>query len=190
MSEPDPNPADIDLLLLPVALELLECLCTALNLETNPPGICCLRAGDSVTADIGQYYDECCQGLAWVRPAGFYMTGTIESPFPSPSTDASINACGIPAWGLQLEMGVLRCVKTQGLISCTEWNAAVIQQLADAKAMRKAVCCMEQLHDPGDVAVGAWTPVGPAGGCLGSTWAVSVQVSNICEVDCGGVLTD
>ena len=184
MSEPI-NPADMDLLLLPVALELLNCLCTALNQQTNPPEICCLRAGDSVTADIGQYYDECCSGLAYVRPAGFYMTGTQEGPFPSPSTDQAINACGVPAWGLQLEMGVLRCIQTSGQISCATWTDAVVQQLADAKAMRAAVCCLEQLHDPSDVALGAWTPIGPAGGCLGSVWQVSVQVSNVCEVECG-----
>jgi len=184
MSEPV-NSADIDLLLLPVALELLDCLCTALNLQTNPPAICCLRAGDSVTADIGVNYDECCSGLAYVRPAGFYMTGTQDGPFPSPSTDMALNACGVPAWGLRLEMGVMRCIKTDGQISCADWTAATVQQLADAKAMRAAVCCMEQAHDPGDIALGAWAPVGPAGGCLGSTWVVSVQVSNVCEVECG-----
>lgn len=179
------NPADIDMLLLPIALELLECLRTALSLETNPPLNICLRAGDSVTADLGQTYDECCEGLAWVRPAGFYMSGTQVSPFPSPSTDEAIYACGVPAWGLNLEMGVLRCVKSSGRLSCEDWNAAVIQQLADAKAMRAAVCCLESAHDPGDIALGTWTPIGPAGGCLGSSWDVSFLVSNVCEVDCG-----
>lgn len=181
----EPNPADLDLLLLPIALELLECFRTALELQTNPPGIICLRAGDAVAADIGQTFDECCEGLAWVRPAGFYMSGTQTSPFPSPSTDEAIFACGVPAWGFSMEMGALRCIPTNHRLTCTEWTNVTAQQLADAKAMRAAVCCLEAAHDPGDVALGTWSPLGPAGGCLGGTWTVSFLVSNVCEVNCG-----
>ena len=183
----EPVPADIDSLLLPVAVNMLSCLCAALAEETTWPtdAICCLRAGDSAIQDVGQYFDECCQGMAYVRPAGFYMTGTVESPFPSPSTDAAISSCGVPAWGLQLEIGVFRCIRTDRPLTCAEWTEAVVRQLADAKAMRAAVCCLEQLYDPQSVALGLWTPVGPQGGCLGSIWPISVQVDNVCEnADC------
>lgn len=174
----------IDTLLLPEAIQLLECLCTALNNNPNPPEICCLRPGDTVIQDVGIpgfSVDECCAGQAYVKIAGFYMTGEGTSPFPSPSTDAPISPCGVPAWGLQLEMGVFRCIRTSSQLTCTEQTEAVIRQMADAKAMRCALDCFIALHDPQTVAVGNWSPAGPDGGCVGSTWQVSVEVLNSCE---------
>jgi hypothetical protein len=118
-----------------------------------------------------------------VKISGFYMTGESSSPFPSPSTDAPISPCGIPAFGVQLEMGVFRCIRTDRQPTCTEYTEAVIRQMADAKAMRCALTCFVEQHDPQTVAVGNWSPAGPDGGCLGSTWQVSVEVLNSCE-DC------
>lgn len=176
----------IDTLLLPAAINLLNCLCAALNARPNPPAICCLRPGDSVVQDVaipGFSNDECCQGQAYVRFIGFYMTGGAESPFPSPSTDAPVSPCGVPAWGVQLEMGVFRCIRTDRQPTCPEYTEAVIQQMGDAKAMRQAACCFEELYDPESVALGQWSPAGPDGGCIGSTWQVSVEILNECE-DC------
>lgn len=176
----------IDTLFLPAAVNLLNCLCAALNSRPNPPSICCLRPGDSVVQDVGipgYSQDECCAGQAYVRVVGFYMTGGANSPFPSPSTDAPVSPCGVPAWGLQLEMGVFRCIRTDRQPTCTEYTEAVIRQMNDAKAMREAACCFEDLYDPETVALGQWSPAGPDGGCVGSTWQVSVEILNECE-DC------
>jgi hypothetical protein len=176
----------VDMLLLPEAVMLLDCLCTALNNQPNPPETCCLRPGDTVIQDVGIpgfSDDDCCRGQAYVKISGFYMTGEASSPFPSPSTDAPISPCGIPAFGVQLEMGVFRCIRTDRQPTCTEYTEAVIRQMADAKAMRCALTCFVEQHDPQTVAVGNWSPAGPDGGCLGSTWQVSVEVLNSCE-DC------
>lgn len=174
---PGPN---ADQLLFPAVQSLLVCLCTALSQQANPPGICCLRAGDSVVQDMGINLDECCTGQAYVRPAGFYATGDPNSPFPSPSTDAAITPCGVTAWGLQIEMGVFRCMPTTSPVSCAQWETVTLQHMADAKAMRTAICCWMTQYDPSSVSLGAWTPVGPDGGCIGSTWMVSIQIDN-CE---------
>ncbi len=55
--------------------------------------------------------------------------------------------------------------------------------MGDAKAMRAAACCFEELYDAQTVALGQWSPAGPDGGCIGSTWQVSVEILNECE-DC------
>lgn len=184
--ELNPTPANDgqDLLLYPEAVLLLNCLRDALEAQPNPPGVICLRAGDHVVQDVGipgYSRDECCEGQAYVRIVGFYMTGGDSTPFPSPSTDAPISPCGIPAWGLQMEMGVFRCIRTDRSPTCTEWTLATQRQMSDAKAMRAALCCFEALHDPQTVAVGTWGPAGPDGGCIGSTWPVSVEVLNCGE---------
>lgn len=183
---PEPAGGGEDTLLLPEAALLLECLEAALLANPNPPLDICLRAGDHVVQDVGIpgfSRDSCCRGQAYVRIVGFYMTGGDTTPFPSPSTDAPLSPCGIPAWGLQLEMGIFRCVRTDRSLTCTEWGVAMAQQMTDAKAMRAALCCFEALHDPSTVAVGTWSPAGPDGGCIGSTWPVSVEVLN-CGEDC------
>lgn len=169
-----------DELLLPVAQELLSCLCAALNGQDNPPGICCLRAGDETIQDMGPFYDECCDGMAYVRVDGFYPTGAPDAPFPSPSSDFALTKCAPYAWGLSMEMGVFRCMSVES-VSCDEWGQVAAQQMADAKAMRAALCCFMQPRDSGDVAVGLWTPKGRDGGCIGSIWAVTAMVLNRCE---------
>lgn len=175
-----PGPA-ADQLFFPAVQSLLVCLCTALNQQANPPDICCLRAGDSVVQDMGINLDECCSGQAYVRPAGFYATGDPNSPFPSPSTDAAITPCGVTAWGLQIEMGVFRCMPTTSPVTCAQWETVTLQHMADAKAMREAICCWMAQYDPSSVSLGQWAPVGPDGGCIGSTWMVSIQIDNCDE---------
>lgn len=174
-----PGPS-VDQLLLPVAQELLSCLCTALTELTTPPGICCIRVGDEATQDMGQNFDECCEGMAYVRIDGFYPTGGPDSPFPSPSSDFALSKCAPYAWGLSMEMGVFRCMNTEG-VTCDEWGLVAAQQMADARAMRQALCCFMQPRDGGDVAVGTWTPKGPDGGCIGSIWQITAMVINRCE---------
>jgi hypothetical protein len=68
-----------DQTVLPVAQQLLACLCEALSTNPNPPAQCCLRVGDVVYADFNQYQDQCCDGLAYVRVVRIYPT----SEFPS-----------------------------------------------------------------------------------------------------------
>lgn len=179
-----------DTLLYPVAEELLDCLCTALTeLATDvfpAPGICCIRAGDNVAVDMGEYQNECCEGLAYVKINGIYPTGGAGSPFPSPSSDFALNKCAPYAWGVQLEMAVFRCVSAE-IIPCdyltygsNSWEYVAQRQMLDAKAMRQALCCFMAPRDGGDVSMGVMNSTSREGACMGVTWPLSVQVRN-CE---------
>lgn len=173
-----------DTLLLPAAQQLLACLCDALTDLATPqfpvPGQCCIRVGESVVLDLDENTNECCQGLAYVRIAGFYPTGSPGALFPNPSSDFALSKCAPYAWALQLEMGVFRCI-TADLITCPEWEVIAAQHMNDAKAMRRALCCFMEPRDGSTVATGTWTPSGRSGGCIGSTWDISVEINNRCE---------
>lgn len=172
-----------DTLLFPYANKLLTCLCDAALANSSDlypaPGICCLRAGESVALDITDaQVDECCLGLAYVRIDNFYPTGSAGAGFPSPSSDFALNACAPYAWGLQMEMAIWRCLVTP--TTCDNWNYAAQRQLLDAKTMREALCCFMSQLDPQSVSVTPWQAKGPEGGCLGGTMNVTVMVEN-CE---------
>lgn len=174
-----------DTLLLPVAARLLSCLCAALTTNATvdfpAPLICCLRAGEGVALNIDDTgaNDECCQGLAYVRIDNFYPTGGAAAPFPSPSSDFALDACAPYAWGLQMEMGVYRCVG--GVGDCAQWTDWAQRQMLDAKSMRQALCCFMEPMDAGDVSVTPWQAKGPEGGCLGGTMNVTALVINCGE---------
>jgi hypothetical protein len=173
-----------DTLLLPNANALLTCLCNALSANASQdypaPEICCLRVGEGVALDItNELVDECCQGLAYVRIDNFYPTGSADAPFPSPSSDFALDRCSPYAWGLQMEMGVYRCVSNQP--TCDEWTIAAQRQMLDAKSMRQALCCFMRNLDPGTVSMTPWQSKGPEGGCVGGTMTITVMVTN-----CGG----
>jgi hypothetical protein len=171
-----------DTLLLPTAYELLACLCEALAIEAPlPDGFsCCIRAGDETIQDMGVFYDECCSGMAYVRIDGFYPTGAPDAPFPSPSSDFALTKCAPYAWGLVMEMGVFRCMSAEQ-VSCEEWQEVASQQMSDAKAMRAAICCFMGQRESGDISVGAWTPKGREGACIGGIWPVTAMIRNRCE---------
>lgn len=170
-----------DNLLFPKANELLTCLCTAVAANSSEefpaPTLCCLRAGEAVALEISnEQEDECCLGLAYVRIDNFYPTGAENAPFPSPSSDFALNACAPYAWGLQMEMGIYRCI---GLTpTCDQWNYAAERQMLDAKSMRQALCCFMKEQDPGSVSVTPWQAKGPAGACIGGTMNITVMVGN------------
>lgn len=174
-----------DTLIYPVVQELLSCLCAALDTEYGDspfkPQHCCVRAGESVSADASIYEDLCCEGLAWVRMNTMYVT---NDEFPNPDTVAAVSGCGVQAWGLELEMGVLRCAPT-GSISeiptCEEWTTLTSNVARDAKAMRAAMCCLINRLDPYSVAIGQWSPLPTTGGCAGGSWNLTVQIVNDCE---------
>lgn len=169
----------LDQMVLPQANILLAFLGVRLTAQPNVPAQICLRVGD-VAQDAGQDEDLCCSGLAWVRIVSVFPAG---DDFPAPSTDFAINGCGVNGWGIVLEMGVLRCAPV-GTVSrgptCAEHTASAEQVADDDRAMRLAVCDLLSVKDPMTVSVGAWTPIGPLGGCVGGLRSVTVLVDE-CE---------
>src|SRR5687767_7168121 len=156
-----------DTFFMPHAQRLLDCLCVAIA-ETHPvefrPAYCCFRVGESVAQDAGTQLDECCAGVAYVRKALIYPTGAI---FPNPETDVAIDGCGIAAWGLSLEMGIMRCVPmgtAERPPTCEAWNAHALIDGLDQVSLIKALCCFMEFYDGGDISVGQMAPFGPEGG--------------------------
>lgn len=175
-----------DMLIQPVAQQLLDCLCAALPLHMavdKVPARCCFRPGENISGDASLYEDLCCEGQAWVRVTNISPT---SDSFPAPETFAVITGCGPFGWELSMEMGVMRCAPTGDISmipTCAEWNELQVDIMNDARAMRAAMCCLIDQLDPGSVAIGAWSPLPTTGGCAGGTWDVTVQIIN-CGEDC------
>lgn len=173
-----------DALIAPIIQDLLDCFCAAIPLEMaadKTPDECCFRSGEIVSADASVYQDLCCSGLAWVRPVSMFSSG---EDFPNPDTAVVTNACGPYAWGVTLELGILRCAPTGSatqIPTCDEWTEFHEDIMNDARAMRRAICCLTAQLDPSSIAIGAWSPLPTSGGCGGSTWQITVQIINDCE---------
>lgn len=180
-----------DLVVAPIAEDLLQCFCDALLNQHGPvymvnggtrPGECCFRSGEIVSADASVNEDLCCSGLAWVRVADIFASST---DFPTPDTTLVVSGCGVPAWGIVFELGVLRCAPTGDTYSiptCDQWTALQQALFLDQAAMREAMCCLIELQNSRNlqqtVAIGSWNPLPTSGGCAGGTWQVTVQVIN------------
>lgn len=174
-----------DLLVRPVALQLLACFETALTNQHGTvlmpngtmPSEVCFRVGEIVSADASVYQDVCCSGLAWVRVTDIFST---SDDFPAPDTNVVITGCGPLAWGVTFELGVLRCAPTGDeytIPSCEDWTALQEAIFLDQAAMREAMCCLIGLHDPGSIAIGSWSPLPTSGGCAGGVWSLAVQIA-------------
>lgn len=165
-----------DNMALPLANQLLTCLCDALSTNPNPPAQCCLRVGDVVYADFNQYQDQCCEGLAYVR---------ITRIYPSHEFPAQLETwtpCANLQFAVELEMGVFRCEPQQGTVdlpSCDEWTATTTQVANDWEAMTRAACCLQDQLPVGDpLLMGVWQPMNSGGGCTGGILPVIVATMN------------
>lgn len=166
-----------DPMVLPLAYELLGCLEQEVDKVTNPPFYRGLRPGqvvDHLMSSNGQ--DECCQGLAWVRPVLF-----VPSSATFPQQDEQPVPGGTRSWAITLEMGVSRCAPTPNetsIPSSAEWNTVVETIMDDAAAMRRAICCFIDL-DPVKrkkfTLPLQWQPLDVEGGCVGGTLQVVVR---------------
>lgn len=156
----------------PIALGLMGCLCNAFADAGRPVCRCTLYHGqDPPPMDLCDC--ECSPGVsgqAWVRVDGI-----------NPSDSGNGDPCGGRLLGamLSLEVGVYRCIAVpddRGVPpSGDEQMTDALEAYQDAAVLRHAVACCEALEDR-VVQVGRWQPMGPAGGCAGSRWDVSVML--------------
>lgn len=166
-----------DPVVMPLARELLDCYEVEIAKVLEPPTYVGLRPGTVVDHLMSTNHDECCQGLAWVRPAGFFPTsGTFPTQDAVPIGDPP----GARAWSVTLELGSVRCAPTPDehtIPTVAEWDAVVQAVMDDAAAMRRAICCFIAAA-PGRkkrVLPGLWQPVSVQGGCVGGVLPVTVQ---------------
>lgn len=177
-----------DPLVMPLAQEMLVCLDQEIAKVESPPKYVQLRPGDVVAHLLAtDGADECCEGLAWVRPAGFAPSSVIDQ---FPAIDATPRAEGVTGWAVVLEIGAIRCAPTPDasrLPTAEEWETVTQAVMDDAAAMRRAICCfIEGLSGSLKqsrlrVLAGAWEPLPIAGGCVGGVMTVTVRGP---ECDC------
>jgi hypothetical protein len=149
--------------------ELRDCLSASIALHGGPePCECAIIPGTHVATEYcGACSGDRC-GMAWVR---------LNSVFPStvfPTQDVSATGC-TPMLAFEVELGVVRCAPIGDDYGnppkAEEWEAAAQLQVLDMMAMREAVeCCFGAF----ETMLGAFTPIGPTGGCVGGSWAVAV----------------
>jgi len=164
-----------DPLVMPLARELLECYAQELAKLDDPPAYVQLRAGNVVSHLLSTFQDECCEGLAWVRPASFFPSSAAF-----PVQDAQPQPKGISAWGVTLELGFVRCAPVgdeDRIPTGEEWDATVQGVMDGAAAMRRALCCFIEAkpNRARNVLPGVWQPIEVQGGCVGGLMPVTLR---------------
>lgn len=168
-----------------LAAQLRDCLDAQWEAEDEDrPASICLRVGAEVPLNFGTASDECCSGLAWVRVVSIEPLDAVGSA-GSASVD---NPCQQTGSEIVFELGVARCAPfgdASAGPTCAQWTALAFLVDQDARAMRRAVCCLTTdpngTLDPDygpvfEVRRGRWEPMEIAGACAGGTLQVRVQI--------------
>ena len=177
-------PGPIDVVALPTALQLLECLRTQVAKTRVPPVFVGMRAGQIGGAVLGPDLDECCAGLAWVR------IGQVQPGGTPPGPQVEMTNCGPLNWIVTLELGVARCVPfaaagtEANVLTQEQWDLMVLDQQGDFAAMVLAVTCCFASGQPLHYLIGQWTPSDAEGGCMASTMTVQVLSYAMCQGSC------
>ena len=108
----------------------------------------------------------------------------------SPTDDFPIQQTGpmrCPPSGqiLELNIGILRCaavVDDQGRAPSSEqMTADALKVQRDRTIVYEAIrCCYLEDADPGTYVIGAFTPLGPGGGCVGGTTSLTLA-ARVCK---------
>jgi hypothetical protein len=154
--------------------DLAACLCAELTPEGAPgPDLCfCgIAPGQQFAEDYIWGCDTKC-GSAWVRLITAYPADGVGAPADG------VVGCG-RGLGVDIEIGVLRCVEQPGDGSAPTEEmlaAASVAQMNDLLAVRRMIACCPSLNDV-DYSLGVYTPVGPRGAVVGGRWTLSVLLT-------------
>lgn len=173
-----------------VASLALTCLCQVVNAAANPPAECCLRLPGSPAMDFSAFTDKCCEGLAYVSMGDMWPIGS--SGFPNTDTDRQADGCVPTSWGVELRMGIIRCVPTVGETdldppTCAQYTAAALQNMIDAQSLRQASCCFFQvlpteLQERGmGRVIGRQTASEAQGGCIERYVTIHFEIPAYCD---------
>ena len=163
-----------------IAVDLVSCLTTEManvpNPVSNDPRPVCLRPGSRVDLLISQSADECCLGLSWVRMVRMYPS--YQGRFPAP--DERVTPCDVGRWAVVFELGAVRCAPTSestDLPTCEQWTDATLDQYDDLAAIRRAICCYQNMYPNKLVYVGTAEPLTTEGGCSGITMQITIAAA-------------
>lgn len=182
MTDPAPEPLP-DLMVVPFAERLLDCLCFELTRSlAGAVCLCCLRPGGHLVP-MDACYCTCPDGNA--GQASVQVTSIYPSlKFPRQGVDRWDDACDTTVtWVAELTMTVYRCVSvleedgTPPTCAELDFDARKIQ--SDAAAMMRAFACCDWNQDQ-QVVPGSWVPVPPKGGCAGGFMTVLVDLGPLC----------
>lgn len=173
-----------DTLILPLANALLDCLETTAGANPDPPAEFCLRAGTLVIHDVDAQASldkVCCPGLGYVRIGRVFPTST----FPDP--DARSDKCLSLARGLELIVGIVRCIPGMGDPAgptCQDWTSAAVHDANDIQALWDAVCCWKDTTAFNTIRSRPFstidTNVVQEGDCIERFLTVLVQIGKCC----------
>lgn len=170
-----------DNMAMPIAINAHACLLTEVGKLASPPSKVQIRPGAGFTPMADAHDDECCSGIAWVRlgvqtPTSAHWPDQLENVDPP--------ARGVPsAYSVQIELGVIRCVPVQSdqpgaaegdFPTAAQWLQSAQEFADDAAALRRTICCLQDLYGPDSVLAGVITPLQNEGNCGGQ--AVLIQV--------------
>jgi hypothetical protein len=171
-----------------LAAELLNCLCTAVSGNPDPPQHCCYRVGTEPIHDINleTQVDLCCEGLAYVLLRDVYPS---SESFPENDIVRQIQGgCAWPAWAVGLRIGIVRCAPE--VSDCDVNNEAFIQNIYDVQSINDAVCCFREFIRTSELFAGfnlvieRQTQGSTSGGCTERYVNLVAQIPNL-DCDCG-----
>lgn len=172
---------------------LLACVCDSLAAEGRPVCRCSLVPG------LTAAWDVCCEcdcddnseGQAWVAIPRIFPTAGGGAAFPSQQTGSF--RCGPSLLAAEFEVGVLRCSKALTIDgqapSADRLNFEAVRALQDQQTILRAVlCCFIGGKYPSSQpwSLGAWTQLGPRGGCAGGALAFTISTGAIPPTDSDG----
>lgn len=115
-------------------------------------------------------WDNCCEGggQLYVRVLQQYPSGR-----PFPSQDLTASSCAPAMRAALCAVGVIRCAHTLDSDgrppTAEEMTGDAEETLRDAEVLWKALVC-DVKPVVLSLVMGAWTPLGPQGGCVGGEW--------------------
>jgi hypothetical protein len=141
------------------------------------PGRVCLLVPGAIAAD-GCDCGQLALSISRIFPS---------SSFPGEATvDEGAAGCPPPILAAMITVSLFRCVPTVDddlePPSCEVLLASAVSWDADVAAIRRALAChLAELADRGVIVgyvIGATTPVGPSGACIGADTTVTIGVGN------------
>lgn len=167
-----PTPID-DTKVAPLLYALMECLCEELSKTTaGAPCWCGVMPGLQVAADCACNTRTNACGTGWVRLGLVFPTKVF------PQQDRGADPCDA-LLAATIELGVVRCAPVFGAKgaapSVDAQLEAVHHQLSDMAALLRVWRCCPALAKR-KVSLGAYSPSGPDGGCLGGTMTATVSL--------------
>lgn len=174
-----------DQMVMPIALQVKTCLVAEVGKLANPPAQVQIRPGATFSAMYDSHGDECCLGIAYVRP-GAQVPTTGNWPTPLTGVDGPSASGGrAPYYAVNFEIGIYRCIPVvaddgtgaDNFPTGAQWLQAAQDQLDDAAALRRVICCLQAFYGLDSVIAGQVQPLENSANCGGIMTTVAIRAT-------------